>query len=68
MDDMSRLSIAELEDKKIALDEWIDELAVELAEINKELISRFQAFRDLCFAPVEKLQASQPPVPKAPDQ
>jgi hypothetical protein len=66
MDDISRLSIAELEDKKIALDEWIDELATELAEINRELIVRFQAFRALCLAPVEELKATQPPGRGAP--
>jgi hypothetical protein len=61
MDDMSRLSIAELADKKIALNEWIDNLAMDLAEINKELVSRFQAFRALCFAPVEEVNENQPP-------
>jgi hypothetical protein len=60
MKDLKRLNIAELQDRKMDLDKWIDDLAIELAEINKELVGRFRTFRDLCFTPVESLKPTQP--------
>lgn len=40
MDNMSHMSFSEIRDMKIGLENWLDKLAGELKEINKELAER----------------------------
>jgi hypothetical protein len=51
MNDLSHISINELHAKITNLNQWIDCLSLELADVDQELIRRFQLFGALCLAP-----------------
>lgn len=51
MRDTSQMTVAELKTKKILIEEWMDQLAMELDDANKELARRYRGFRGLCLAP-----------------
>jgi hypothetical protein len=51
MRDTSQMSVAELKTQKIVIEEWMDRLALQLDDANKELARRYSGFRGLCLAP-----------------
>jgi hypothetical protein len=51
MNNVSGASFTELRNEKISLEKWMDKLALELDEVNKELAKRFRCFRALCVGP-----------------
>jgi hypothetical protein len=61
MNNMSHMSFSEIERKKIGLENWMDELAGELNEVNKELAKRLGFFDALCIAPSRHRRHAAPP-------
>jgi hypothetical protein len=51
MNDMSQVSLAQLKVRKVELASRMDEMALELDRLNKEITTRFRCFKALCFAP-----------------